>query len=75
MLPYWIKQSRTKFLVTSVQLITLSIFKFWELYKHMPGEDQLIPQGFKEAGIYEAINDTQKFWKSGKSVQSIKIPW
>ena len=41
----------------------------------MPGEDQLIPQGFKEAGIYDAINDTQKFWKSGKSVQSIKIPW
>ena len=41
----------------------------------MQGEDQLIPQGFNEVDIYETINDTQKFWKSGKSVQSIKIRW
>ena len=31
-----------------------------DLYKHMQGEDELILKGFKDAGIYEAINDTQE---------------
>ena len=31
-----------------------------DLYKHMQGEDELILKGFKEAGIYEAINDAQE---------------
>ena len=40
----------------------------------MQGEDELIQKGFKDAGIYEAINDAQEiFWKIGKSVQSIKM--
>ena len=28
-----------------------------DLYKHMQEEDELILKGFKEDGIYEAIND------------------
>ena len=28
-----------------------------DFHKHMQGEDELILNGFKEAGIYEAIND------------------
>ena len=37
----------------------------------MQGEDELILKGFKEAGIYEAINDAQEWKIRGKSVQSI----
>ena len=44
-----------------------------DLYKHIQGEDELILKGFKEAGIYEAINEAQEiFERSGKSVQSLK---
>ena len=34
-----------------------------DLHKHMPEEDQLILKRFKEAGIYEAINDTQEIFQ------------
>ena len=34
-----------------------------DLYKHMQGEDELILKGFKEAGIYEAINDAQEVFE------------
>ena len=30
---------------------------------HMQGEDELILKGFKEAGIYEAINDAQEIFE------------
>ena len=33
-----------------------------DLYKHMQG-DELIQKGFKEAGIYEAINDAQQIFE------------
>ena len=33
-----------------------------DLYKHMQGEDELIQKGFKDAGIYEAINDAQEIF-------------
>ena len=34
-----------------------------DLYKHTQGEDKLILKGFKEVGIYEAINDAQEIFK------------
>ena len=34
-----------------------------DLYKHIQGEDELILKGFKEAGIYEAINDAQEIFE------------
>ena len=34
-----------------------------DLYKHTQGEDKLILRGFKEVGIYEAINDAQEIFK------------
>ena len=34
-----------------------------DLYKYMQGEDELILKGFKEAGIYEAINDAQEVFE------------
>ena len=34
-----------------------------DLYKHMQGEDELILKGFKEASIYEAINDAQEVFE------------
>ena len=34
-----------------------------DLYKHMQGEDELILKGFKEAAIYEAINDAQEIFE------------
>ena len=34
-----------------------------DFYKHMQGEDELILKGFKEAGIYEAINDAQEIFE------------
>ena len=34
-----------------------------DLYKHMQGDDELILKGFKEAGIYEAINDAQEVFE------------
>ena len=34
-----------------------------DLYKHMQGEDELILKGFKEAVIYEAINDAQEVFE------------
>ena len=34
-----------------------------DLYKHMQGENDIITKGFKEAGIYEAINDADKVFE------------
>ena len=34
-----------------------------DLYKHTQREDKLILKGFKEVGIYEAINDAQEIFK------------
>ena len=34
-----------------------------DLYKHIQGEDDLILKGFKEAGIYKAINDAQEIFE------------
>ena len=34
-----------------------------DLYKHMQWEDELILKGFKEAGIYEAINEPKEIFE------------
>ena len=39
-----------------------------DLYKHTQGEDKLILKGFKEVGIYEAINDAQEIFKSEENL-------
>ena len=34
-----------------------------DFYKHIQGEDKRILKGFKEADIYEAINDAQEIFE------------
>ena len=43
-----------------------------DLYKHMQGEDKLILKGFKEAGIYGAINDAQEIFERVENKSSHK---
>ena len=38
-----------------------------DLYKDIQGEDELILKGFKDAGIYKAINDAQEIFERVES--------